>query len=178
MEAWNAAYVRAEDYLRAHRIHNRLHQSRLIQMLLERAAVRHAANPALSPTTLVAEETEKAMDVWFRDMLDARDLSHDRIATAGRVAMLLSDGAEKWPYSFLDANAGPAEFVAAMRAGSMKAGPDMKVSSMVPRDIDLGRITTAAGGTFERIEKWPLLRTAVLWIFFLGVLAAIFYVTR
>ena len=38
MEAWNAAYVRVEDYLRAHRIHNRLHQSRLIQKILERAA--------------------------------------------------------------------------------------------------------------------------------------------
>ena len=31
LEAWNAAYVRVEDYLRAHRIHNRLHQLRLIQ---------------------------------------------------------------------------------------------------------------------------------------------------
>ena len=39
MEAWNAAYVRTEDYLRAHRIHNRLHQSRLIQTVLERAAL-------------------------------------------------------------------------------------------------------------------------------------------
>jgi hypothetical protein len=43
MEQWNAAYVRVEDYLRAHRIHNRLHQSRLIQAALERAAVRHEA---------------------------------------------------------------------------------------------------------------------------------------
>ena len=43
MEQWNAAYVRVEDYLRAHRIHNRLHQSRLILHVLERAARRHAA---------------------------------------------------------------------------------------------------------------------------------------
>ena len=34
MEEWNSAYVRVEDYLRAHRIHNRLHQSRLIQQIL------------------------------------------------------------------------------------------------------------------------------------------------
>ena len=34
MEAWNAAYVRVEDYLRAHRIHNRLHSSRLVLRLL------------------------------------------------------------------------------------------------------------------------------------------------
>jgi len=40
MESWNAAYVRVEDYLRAHRIHNRLHQSRLIQKSGPPAATR------------------------------------------------------------------------------------------------------------------------------------------
>ncbi len=178
MEAWNAAYVRAEDYLRAHRIHNRLHQSRLIHVLLERAARRHAENPAVDPTTLVAEETELLMDEWFGEILGAKDMSHDRIATAGRVALLLSDGAEKWPYGFLDSRSAPPEFTEAMRAGSMKAGPDMAASSMVPRDIDLGTITEAAGETLERIEKWPLLRTLVLWFTFLAALMGIFYATR
>ena len=51
LEAWNAAYVRVEDYLRAHRIHNRLHQSRLILRILERAARRHEEKPGLDPTT-------------------------------------------------------------------------------------------------------------------------------
>ena len=178
MEAWNAAYVRAEDYLRAHRIHNRLHQSRLIQVLLERAARRHVENPALDPTTLVAEETELLMDEWFGEMLDAKNLPHERIAPAGRVALLLSDGAQKWTYGFLDSRAAPPEFTAAMRASSMQAGPDMAVSSMVPRDIDLGTITEAAGETLERIEKWPLLRTLFLWAVFLAALMGIFYVTR
>jgi hypothetical protein len=178
MEAWNAAYVRAEDYLRAHRIHNRLHQSRLIQVLLERAARRHADNPALDPTTLVAEETELLMDEWFSEILDSKNMAHDRIAIAGRVALLLSDGAQKWPYGFLDPSAAPAEFTAAMRVSSMQAGPDMAVSSMVPRDIDLGPITEAAGETLERIEKWPLLRTLVLWFVFLVALMGIFYATR
>src|SRR2546430_15057231 len=83
MEAWNAAYVRVEDYLRAHRIHNRLHQSRLIQAILERAARRHEAAPALNPTALAAEETEALMDGWFADMLDQRDQPRERIASAG-----------------------------------------------------------------------------------------------
>jgi len=178
MEAWNAAYVRTEDYLRAHRIHNRLHQSRLIQIVLERAAQRHALNPALDPTTLAAEETERMMDAWFATVLDAKDLPHERIATEGRVAMLLCDGPNKWPYAFLDSQASPAEFVQAMRASSIEAGPDMAVSSMVPREIDLGLITEAAGETLERMEKWPLLRLALLWALFLGALAGIFYATR
>jgi len=178
MDAWNAAYVRVEDYLRAHRIHNRLHQSRLIQTVLERAARRHAEKPALEPTTLAAEETERLMDEWFAEVLNTKELPHERIAIQGRVALLLSDGSQKWPYAFLDSRTIPEEFSKAMRASSIKAGPDMAVSSMVPREIDLGMITEAAGETLERIEKWPLMRLALLWLVFLGALFGIFYATR
>ena len=178
MDQWNAAYVRVEDYLRAHRIHNRLHQSRLIQQVLERAARRHEANPATNPTALAAEEIEALMDSWFADMLDERGQPHERIAVDGRVALLLCDGPQKWPYAFLDEQSIPAEFAHAMRAGAIEAGPDMAVSSMVPRPIDLGPIPEAAGETIETIEKWPILRTLLLWLLFAGVLAAIFYATR
>ena len=178
MEAWNAAYVRVEDYLRAHRIHNRLHQSRLIQVVLERAAQRHAENPTLDPTTLAAEAVEAVMDKWFADVLGIKDREHQRIAIDGRVAMLLCDGPQQWPYAFLDQSNIPQDFSNAMRASSIKAGPDMTVSSMVPRDIDLGVITEAAGETLERMEKWPLLRMVLLWALFLGALLGIFFVTR
>jgi hypothetical protein len=178
MEAWNAAYVRVEDYLRAHRIHNRLHSSRLILKILERAARRHEANPELDPTTLAAEETEAMMDLWFAEVLDERHQPHERIAVDGRVALLLCDGPQKWPYAFLEEGRVPAEFAEAMRAGALTAGPDMAVSSMVPRPIDLGPIPEAAGETLERFEQLPLLRTLFLWMLFAGVLAAIFYVTR
>jgi hypothetical protein len=178
MEEWNAAYVRVEDYLRAHRIHNRLHQSRLIQQVLEQAARRHEANPAQSPTALAAEEIEVQMDRWFAEMLNERDQPHERIAVDGRLALLLCDGPQKWPYAFLDGARVPAEFERAMRAGVIQAGPDMAISSMVPRAIDLGPIPEAAGETIERIEKWPILRTLLLWLVFASALGGIFYATR
>jgi hypothetical protein len=178
MEAWNAAYVRVEDYLRAHRIHNRLHTSRLLQRILERTARRHEQNPAIDPTTLAAQETEAMMDEWFGEILEARDLPHDRIAIAGRVALLLSDGPQKWPYAFLDKEQTPPDFQKAMQASFIEAGPDMAVSRMVPRPIDLGPLSEAAGETLERFEQWPLLRTLVLWLVFVGALAGIFYATR
>jgi len=178
MEAWNNAYVRVEDYLRAHRIHNRMHQSRLIQNILERAALRHAAEPALDPTTLAAEETEALMDSWFGKVLAKESAPHERIAIEGRLALLLSDGSQKWPYAFLDEQNIPAEFAASLRASSIQAGPDMAVSSMVPRLIDLGPIPEAAGETLERFEKWPILRTLLLWLIFSAILFGIFYATR
>ena len=178
LDAWNAAYVRVEDYLRAHRIHSRLHQSRLIQAILERAAQRHAADPSSDPTTLAAGETEAWMDHWFAAALGENDSTDQRLAITGRVALLLTDGALKWPYSFLDTKTIPPEFSQAMQASSMQAGPDMTVSSMVPRPIDLGIITTAAGGTLERMERWPVLRTLVFWGLFLATLTTIFFLTR
>ena len=178
LDEWNQAYVRVEDYLRAHRIHNRLHSSRLIGKILERAAVRHAADPSLDPTTLAAEETELLMDRWFAEILEERDQPHERIAVDGRVALLLCDGPQRWPYAFLEDKQVPEDFVQAMRAGALAAGPDMAVSSMVPRPIDLGPIPEAAGETLERFEKLPMLRTFFLWLLFTGVLATIFYATR
>jgi hypothetical protein len=178
MEAWNAAYVRVEDYLRAHRIHNRLHQARLIQQILERVARRHATDPSRDPTTLAAEETEAMMDLWFAEVLDERDQPHERIAVDGRVALLLSDGPQKWPYAFLDERNIPADFAKAMRDGAVEAGPDMAFSNMAPRPIDLGLIPEAAGETLERIEKWPIVRTLLLWLLFAAALGGIFYATR
>jgi hypothetical protein len=65
-----------------------------------------------------------------------------------------------------------------MQQSSMEAGPDMAVSSMVPRPIDLGAISEAAGETLETFERWPILRTVLLWIFFLTSLGLVFYATR
>jgi hypothetical protein len=178
MEAWNAAYVRVEDYLRAHRIHNRLHQSRLIDKILERAARRHAEHPALEPTTLATEETEAMIDTWFGEVLGERGRPHDRIAIDGRLALLLSDGPQKWPYAFLDEDHIPADFARAMQTSFMRAGPDLAVSSMVPRPIELGAISEAAGETLERFGKWPLVRALFLWALFLAALALIFHATR
>jgi hypothetical protein len=178
MDEWNAAYARVEDYLRAHRIHNRLHQSRLIQQILERAANRHQANPARSPTLLAAEETESLMNTWFADMLDRPGQPPDRVAIEGRLALLLCDGPQRWPYAFLDEQHVQGEFENAMRASAIQAGPDMAVSSMVPRPIDLGLIPEAAGETIERIERWPMLQTLLLWLVFAVALAGIFYATR
>jgi hypothetical protein len=177
-EAWNAAYVRVEDYLRAHRIHNRLHQSRLILRILERAARRHAEHPELDPTTLAAEETERMMETWFSEVLGEQNLPHDRIVISGRVALLLTDGPDKCPYAFLDEEQVPPDFARAMQQTSIEAGPDLAVSSMVPRPIDLGMISEAAGETVERFEKWPLLRALMLWLLFATAMASIFFATR
>ena len=178
LEQWNAAYVRVEDYLRAHRIHNRLHQSRLIERILERAARRHAAEPTREPITLAAEETEALMQDWFATQLGDPPLAPDRLAAQARTAMLLADVPAKWPYAFLETEPTPLALRTAMEKSSLQAGPDLAVSSMVPREIDLGTLPEVAGDTLETLERWPLVRLLALWTVFAGVLAALFALTR
>lgn len=178
LEQWNSAYVRVEDYLRAHRIHNRLHQSRLILRVLSAAADRHEQDPRLNPVTLAIEETDRVMDSWFAGLLGEKGLPHDRLAAEGRVALLMADGTQRWPYAFLDDQNTPPDFAQAMKQSSLRAGPDLAVSSMVARDIDLGAITEAAGQTLERIEGIPVIRVVLLWTVFIAVLTAVFFATR
>lgn len=177
-EQWNAAFIRVEDYLRAHRVHNRLQQITILEKVIARAARRHEQDPSLDPTTLAAEEVDRMMDEWFGELLGDKNLPHERIAVEGRVALLLSDGVERWPYAFLDERQVPPAFAEEMQRRSIQAGPDMTVTSMVPRSIELGALTEVAGQTFEQIEKWPILRVTLLWAVFLSVLAAVFYATR
>lgn len=178
LDQWNAAYVRVEDYLRAHRIHNRLHQSRVIERVLECAAHRHEADPKLDPVTVAAEETDRIMDAWFASQLGEEGLSHDRLVAQARVAMLLSDLPTRWPYAFLDPENTPGEARVAMEKSALQAGPDMAVSNMVPRDIDLGVLPEAAGDTLETLERWPLIRLLLLWAVFAAVMAVVFALTR
>lgn len=177
-DQWNAAFIRVEDYLRAHRVHNRLQQITILQKVIARAAARHELNPSLDPATLAAEEVDRMMDEWFGELLGDKNLPHERIAVEGRVALLLSDGVERWPYAFLDEQHVPAEFAREMQRRSIQAGPDMTVTSMVPRPIELGALTEVAGQTFEQIEKWPILRVTLLWALFLSAMALVFYATR
>lgn len=177
-DQWNAAFIRVEDYLRAHRVHNRLQQITILEKVIARAARRHEQNRSLDPTTLAAEEVDRMMDEWFGELLGDKNLPHERIAVEGRVALLLSEGVERWPYAFLDEQHVPPEFAGEMQRRSIQAGPDMTVTSMVPRPIELGALTEVAGQTFEHIERWPILRVTLLWALFISVLAMVFYATR
>ena len=118
------------------------------------------------------------MTAWFKEVLADKNLPDDRLPAAGRVALLLSDGPEKWPYAFLQKDNVPDDFSKAMKASSMEAGPDMSISNMVPRPIDLGAFSEVAGDTIEQIEKAPIVATLLLWALFVAALAGIFYMTR
>ena len=95
------------------------------------------------------------MDEWFGELLGDKALPHERIAVEGRVALLLSDGVDRWPYSFLDDQHVPPEFAQEMQRRSIQAGPDMTVTNMVPRPIELGALTEVAGWKYGGSASRP-----------------------
>jgi hypothetical protein len=152
-EEWDAAYYRLEDYLRAHSVFNRIHQSQIILRILERAAVRHAQDTAQDPTRLALEEVYSEIEAWFRCLLPDEGISPERLAIMGRVSLHITDATERWPHAFLAEGKLAPDFVQALRATSLKSGPDLNISSMVPRPLDIPPVTELLEETWQRLGR-------------------------
>jgi len=155
---WNAAYYRVEDYLRAHLVVNKLHRNQIVLCLLQKAAAKHVEDPSKSPTTLALEEAWSAVDQWFGRLLPTEDVSPERLSAMCRVSMLILDATERWPVAFLAQDEEiPDAFRSAMQATTLQAGPDLQVSSMVPRPIDMpidiSPLTASVEEVWERISR-------------------------
>ena len=167
-EEWSEAYARVDDYLRAFRIRNRIHLSNLNLQILRAAAERHADSPAVSPVRLAIEEAHRQVDAWLSQRLtDPAQPGRPYSTTVGRVAFMLSDGPTRHSDDFLVPDVHDAELEASMRSWSIKAGPDIKLSHMVARDIDLGLVPDAAENIWEFLDRRPFIRVTILLLLFL-----------
>jgi hypothetical protein len=177
-EEWNEAYEKVENYLRAFRINSRLHRARLIHRILLRVAEKGRAADGTAISTAAIRETQGLMQDWFARLLaDTPDGTRYK-SVDGRVALLICDGVERWPYAFLTTSDLPDDLVREMRASMLVAGPNFEISNMVPREIDYGWFQEIAGGTLESLGRWPLLQAFIVWALFLLFLAFLFIKTR
>ncbi len=148
---WNAAYYRLEDYLRAHGVLGKVHQSQVIIRILERAAVAHKQSPDQSPLTLSLREAYEEMVRWFRRIFPDEKASPARICSVGRLGLYLVNASERWPNVFMEEGELPADFLQAMRGIFVQTGPDLRPSTMTPRVPD----TEPEADLFE--EAWQKL---------------------
>jgi len=170
---WNVAYYRLEDYFRALRMVNKVHQSQIILHILEKTAARHARDASQNPAALAMEEARAAMDQWFETVLGHRE----RIAVAGLISLLAIDAPERWPVAFLSDEI-PVEFRSEMQESEVRAGPDLQVSSMVPRPIDVGPLLDPVHFS-EALEKVRWVSTVVVVVAVLAALSfSLFMFTR
>ena len=146
--------------------------------ILGRANLRHEQETHRLPVEIAAEETDKLIVSWFRDVLgDEAPEPLDRISARGRLALLLVESRVPWQQLFLSEEPVPEQFKEAIREAYLRADPDFSFVEMRPRPIDLG-IVHAANRTLESMGRF---RTAVqwaLWIAFGALLSLIFFLTR
>lgn len=174
MEEWNAAYLKVESYFHALRIRNRVLLGELVQQVLDRAMRRAGAERERTATELAAEEMDLLVTEWFAAVLERIPTGIEHVLnTRGRLALLLADMPGKWQDQFLRPGPWPKEFVDAMQDAYLRAGPDFQLSQMTPRPLDLGPITT-----LTNLGKLPVKQMITIWLGFLAVLGAIFWLTR
>jgi hypothetical protein len=160
-EEWNDAYARLADYFRAHRIHSRVHRTYLILETLRRAAVTHQRHPGVSPTEVAIHEARRMHRAWLHTIMGDLNVPEARLDANGRLAFLLCDGPNKYPDYFIGEGSTPPELVEAMRRPIEQSGPDLALSSMVPRPIDLGPMAEREDGESGFLDI-PWLRYVVL----------------
>lgn len=115
---------------------------------------------------------------WMREIIGDLNVSEGRMDVNGRLAFLLCEGPRRWPHYFLSREAIPEEMVQGMRVRIEQSGPDLAVSSMVPRQIDLGLIPELTDDTIDKFERYPFLRFLLLIALSALVIWGVWSVTR
>ena len=174
---WDEAYSRVESYLRAHRIRNRILLSGLVNGIVKRA-FEESKEQGGDPVTLTMQLADRTMAGWFHHVLGQDEVTQSRLSIQGRLALTMAEVPDRWPEHFLGPDPLPEEMAGLMRDCFLEAGPDFQFTNMAPRPIDLGPIVSAAGGTWDTFQRWPLIRGLFLWMLFLASLGTLFYLTR
>ncbi len=162
-EDWNGAALRLEDYLRAHRVHDREHLLRLNLEILDIAHRAHLAEPQRTPLDVTMEIAIDRVERWFSRLAGDTEAPDPRLAARGRAAWFASGLHRQWPAAFLDPSP-PAELFAAVRSASLQAGPALEFSSLLRTEMDYGPMEDLAGGTWQQFSWGHVLRAFFIWV--------------
>ncbi len=160
---WNAACLRLEDYLRAHRVQPRERLLRLSLELLEEARKLQEQGPSGSPVGTAMGLATTRTEAWFSRLLDESAPPDSVLAARGRVAFFTSGADRRWPEAFLDPEP-PRNMLAAVRAASVQAGPAMEFQSLIRREMDYGAMEDIARETWGQFSWGHVLRAFALWV--------------
>lgn len=174
---WDEAFEKVENYLRACRVSSRLHRARLAAVILHRALVQQATSSE-PLSTLAIGETRAMIAQWMAELLQRPELGRQATMDEAYLALYLCDAPMRWPNAFLNPREEPPGFSETLHARLVKTGPELEVSSMVPRPLDRGLIHGLAGSAMETLERFPIIKTLLMWFVFAALMVALFLYTR
>jgi hypothetical protein len=179
LEAWDDAFEKVENYLRAHRFQSKVLLAEFVPEILGRAHEKYHLDPTQDPVKLASHEADLMLEHWFDDLIGDAAEDHLDTGSRGRLALLLMDAPSRWPQFMLRPRSElPDEFVEEFRKSYLKAGPDLDPTHMVPQPIDLGSITQMAESTLNNLAKWPWVRGFLLWGGIVTLFGYLFWLTR
>ena len=162
-DAWNTACLRLEDYLRAHRVHDRERLLRLNLELLDEAHRVHAAGPERTPLDVTMQLVTARTEAWFSHLASGDAAPDGQLAARGRAAWFASGLHREWPAAFLDPNP-PDALLSAVRSASLQAGPALEFSSLTRAEVDYGPMEDLAEGTWQQFSWGHVLRAFLIWV--------------
>jgi len=157
LKEWEEAYAAVEAYLQALRLRNRLLVAELVRGILWRAPARRVDEPDKAARFLAMEEALSEVAEWTQDVLDV-PLENRRLATRGRLALLLAGMPDKWQGVFLTPAPWPPEFVTAMKSSYLAAGPRFAALTMEPQPLEFNAIGSGAAQWWETMDRRPIMR--------------------
>lgn len=179
---WDEAFEKVENYLRACRVASRLHRARLTALILQRTIEKRANLkdnlPPVHLATASIEEARRLISRWISGQLPPRSDDRPYTMEEGLLALYLCDAPMRWPNAFLNPQLSPPGFSETLHARLVKTGPELEISSMVPRPLDRGLIPDLADSTLVTFDRFPILRTLFVWILLGSGLAFLFWYTR
>lgn len=175
--AWDEAFARVENYLRAHRIESRVLLNQLASDILKDARALADQQPDETPVTLAMQIAHARIGEWLQYALGEGDWADERFRARGRLAVLMAEVPERCPDLFLRHETLPPETRRQMASAELQAGPQLKLSSMPSAELDfpLGKIVDEKWTTFNR---GIFLRTATSWMLLVGGLLAAWFIAR
>lgn len=179
LEAWDDAFEKVENYLRAHRIKSKVVLAEFVPEILARAHEKHRLDPNQDPVRLASHEADLLLENWFKELIGDPSQGQAEAGPRGRLALLLMDAPRRWPqYMLRPRDELPEDFVEDFRKSFLKAGPDMVPTHMLPQPIDLGTFTEFAESTMNNLARWPWVRGLLLWGMIIALFAYLFWLTR
>jgi len=160
--AWNEAHDRLRDFLNTFGLGDHAQVSRLTLKLLDQARELRRQDPSLDPVSLAMAQAQKLAAEWFASNLEMRDLPPSELLASGYVALLLSRAFRAAPEAFLTEPL-PENLKETMRRTLLVTGPDLKISSMTPREFDYGPMLDLARTTWHRWNAREIIIALLFW---------------
>jgi hypothetical protein len=159
---WNQAHDRLQDFLNTFALDDHAQVSRLTLKLLDQAQELHRQDSSLEPVSLAMAQAQKRVEEWFASNLEMQNQPPSHLVASGYVALLLNRTFRAAPETFLTSPL-PENLKESMRRTLLVIGPDLKISSMTPRDIDYGPMLNLAQRTWHRWNNREIIIALLFW---------------